>query len=291
MRHKTVLITGGNAGIGYETAKELLRRGARVIIACRNISKGLQSLTKLHLETKCKQDSIRLMECDLSSFESVRKFAKLYNAKEDRLDVLICNAGLIYSPNIYTKDGLNSIMQTNYLGHFLLTNLLLDKLKQCRSSRIINVSSSAHKYPPTNKGITALVNFKSDAIWGSYGPSKACQILSSYKLKQDLLDHGVDVFALNPGWIWTSFQDSLHPALGTWLFVIVYPLLIIAKFIFGKTPLTGARTTVYCAVEPSLKDSYILYFENCAPAKPSSLCTNSESAEYLWKLSCEAVGL
>ena len=102
-------------------------------------------MIKLRFETKCEEKNIRLMECDLSSFDSIHTFAKLYNNEEDRLDILICNAGLVYTPNIYTKDGLNYVMQANYLGHFLLTNLLLQKLKKCQPSRIINVSSSAHK--------------------------------------------------------------------------------------------------------------------------------------------------
>ncbi|UJR09339.1 hypothetical protein I4U23_013582 [Adineta vaga] len=291
MRNKTVLITGGNTGIGYETAKDLLQRGARVIIACRNIGRGHQALTKLHSQTGCKRDDIRLMECDLSSFDSVRKFAKLYNEKEDRLDVLICNAGQVYTPTIYTNDGFNDIMQSNYLGHFLLTQLLLDKLKKCRPSRIINVSSSAHQFPPATEGITALTNFKTDAMWGAYCPSKASQILSSYKLKHDLYDDGIDVFALNPGWVWTSFQDPLHSAVGTWFFLILFPLLHLTKFIFAKTPYIGARTIVYCAVESSLEHSKHLYFENSAPSKPTLLCTDQKSAEHLWKLSCEAVGL
>lgn len=85
------------------------------------------------------------MECDLCSFDSIRQFTKSYISDEDRLDVLICNANLTWSEEIVTIDGYNSIIQGNYLGHFLLTNLLLDKLKQCRPSRIINVSSSAHR--------------------------------------------------------------------------------------------------------------------------------------------------
>src|SRR5690349_979962 len=103
------------------------------------MDKGGQAIRQLRAETECDEKNIRLMECDLSSFDSIRKFAKIYNTKEDRLDVLICNAGLVYTPNIYSKDGLNYVMQSNYFGHFLLTNLLLDKLKKCRPSRIINV--------------------------------------------------------------------------------------------------------------------------------------------------------
>ncbi|CAF4696254.1 unnamed protein product [Rotaria sp. Silwood1] len=241
MEGKAVVITGGNAGIGYETAKDLLLRGPRVIIACRSIDKVHQALRELHLETKCNEQNIRLMECDLSSFNSIHK-VKLYNTKEDRLDVLICDAGLIYTPNIYNK------------------------LKKCQPSRIINVSSIAHKYPRTTEGLTALTDFKTDDMWGSYCPSKACQILSSYKLKHDLRDQGVQVFSVNPGWVWTSFQGPLRPAV-------------------------GARTTVYCAVEPSLEKSSDLYYENCALAKPIPLCTDKKSAEYLWKISCETVGL
>jgi len=107
--------------------------------------KGRQAVQQLHLETECNEKNIRLMECDLCSLESVRNVAKLYNAEEDRLDVLICNAGVAWSPDIVTKDGFNAVIQANYLGHFLLTNLLLNKLKECRPSRIINVSSGAHK--------------------------------------------------------------------------------------------------------------------------------------------------
>jgi NAD(P)-dependent dehydrogenase (short-subunit alcohol dehydrogenase family) len=261
------------------------------------MDKGRRAVQQLRTETECEEKNLRLMECDLSSFDSIRKFARLYNTEEDRLDVLICNAGLVYTPDIYSKDGLNYVMQANYLGHFLLTNLLLNKLKQCRPSRIINVSSNAHQCkeeqwkrkltfqflfvdPPTTEGLPTLTNFKTDTMWGSYPPSKACQILSSYKLKHDLhgnifiyssylidlfffisIDDGVNAFAVHPGWVWTSFQDPLRPAVGLWLFLILYPFLRILKLILAKTPFIGARTTIYCAVEPSLEHSDELYFK------------------------------
>ena len=113
------------------------------------MDKGRQAIQQLRSETECDEKKIRLMECDLCSFDSIRQFAKLYNTEEERLDVLICNAGIAWAPNLLTNDGFNTVVQVNYLGHFLLTNLLLDKLKKCRPSRIINVSSDAHKssYP------------------------------------------------------------------------------------------------------------------------------------------------
>jgi len=119
--------------------------GARVVLFCRDMNKGRRAVQQLCSQTKCDENNLRLIECDLCSFDSVRNAAKLYNEEEDRLDVLICNAGLAWAPNVVTKDGFNSVVQANYLGHFLLTNLLLDKLKQCRPSRILNVSSDAHR--------------------------------------------------------------------------------------------------------------------------------------------------
>ena len=102
-------------------------------------------MQKLINETKCHQEKIRVMHCDLSSLDSVRNFARLYDDTEERLDVLICNAGLGYTTNEMTTDGFHPIIQSNYLGHFLLTHLLLDKLKKSRPARILNVSSDLHK--------------------------------------------------------------------------------------------------------------------------------------------------
>ncbi|CAF1472515.1 unnamed protein product [Rotaria sordida] len=291
MQGKTVVITGGNTGIGYETAKDLLRRGARVIIACRNMDKGRQAIRQLRWETECEEKSIRLMECDLCSFESIHNFAKLYDNEEERLDVLICNAGLAWPQYVVTKDGFNSIIQANYLGHFLLTNLLLDKLKKSRPSRIINVSSGAHKRVQSIDWFDVFTQFKNFHLLGVYASSKAFQILSTYKLKQDLLAEGVDVFSVNPGWVRTSIQSPMREAIGIYRFIIIYPMLRLLKATFAKTPKAGARTIIYCAVEPSLEHSSDLYFKNCAPARTSSFCADNKTADHLWELSAKAVGL
>jgi NAD(P)-dependent dehydrogenase (short-subunit alcohol dehydrogenase family) len=174
-----------------------------VIIVCDDIFEGNRALRQLRAETECQNKNLHLMECDLCSLDSVRRFAELYNTEEERLDVLICNASLVWSSNIVTIDGYNSVVQANYLGHFLLTNLLLDKLKQCRPSRIINVSSYAHKSSKENHfklfnlflylavrtidWSDALTQFNNDRLWGAYSTSKVFQILSAYKLKHDLL--------------------------------------------------------------------------------------------------------
>jgi NAD(P)-dependent dehydrogenase (short-subunit alcohol dehydrogenase family) len=163
---------------------------------------GDRAVRQLRVETEFDKKNLHLMECDLCSLDSIRRFVKLYNSEEERLDVLICNANIIGSSNIVTIDGFNSVIQANYLGHFLLTNLLLDKLKQCRPSRIINVSSSAHRSSNLNNlnlfncflylavqtidWSDALTQFNNNRIWGAYSTSKVFQILSAYKLKHDL---------------------------------------------------------------------------------------------------------
>ncbi|CAM2702986.1 unnamed protein product [Rotaria socialis] len=388
MKGKTVLITGANAGIGYETAKDLLQRDARVIMACRNLNRGQQSLNQLVSETGCDENNIRLMECDLCSLGSVRAFAKLYNEEEERLDVLICNAGLSWASPMVTTDGFNSIIQANYLGHFLLTYLLLDKLKKCRRSRVINVSSKLHnKIKSINwldvftqsralpwfgsvRAFAKLYNEEEERLdvlicnaglswaspmvtadgfnsiiqanylghflltyllldklkkcrrsrvinvssklhnkiksinwldvftqsralpwFGAYPSSKLFQILSTVKLRQQLYDEGIDVFTLTPGWVSTSLSNPTPQAIGWLGFIFCYPLVRFLKFFMAKTPKTGASTVIFCAVEPSLEQSEDLYFQNCKAVKPSSLAINQLSADRLWKLSRTAVEL
>ena len=119
--------------------------GARVILADYDMNKGSQAVDQLCIETNCDRKNLRLIECDLRSFQSVRNFVKIYNKEEKKLDVLICNAGIAWAPEFITADGINTVIQVNYLSHFLLVNLLLDKLKQSKPSRIVFVASGAHR--------------------------------------------------------------------------------------------------------------------------------------------------
>ncbi|CAF1000035.1 unnamed protein product [Rotaria sp. Silwood1] len=265
--------------------------GARVIIACRNLHKGRLAMEKLLVETSANTNNIRLMECDLCSLESVRTFAKLYNEEEERLDILICNARLSWSSPIMTKDGFNAVIQANYLGHFLLTNLLLDKLKKCRPSRIINVSSELHDSIESINWSDIFTQFRNPHWHGAYPSSKLFQILSTVKLKQDLFAEHIDVFALTPGWLSTSHSRSSAHVISWLAFNLSYPFVRYLKFVFAKTTEIGAHTVVYCAVEPTLEKSNGLYFQNCAIAQPSPLATDQTSVERLWKMSLEAVVL
>ena len=144
---KTVVVTGANTGIGKETALDLVKRGAKVILACRDEQRATDAAKDIIAETGSDKVLVRIV--DLSSFESVRAFARLINETEERLDILVNNAGFIGSYQL-TKDGYESIFQVNYLSHFLLTLLLLDKMKKSAPSRIVNVSALAHEFKSAN---------------------------------------------------------------------------------------------------------------------------------------------
>ena len=139
---KTAIVTGANTGIGKETALDFAQRGARVILACRDEEKAKDAAKDIAAQTGSDKVVVRIL--DLASFQSVRTFAELFNETEDRLDILVNNAGLSGTYRL-TKDGYESMFQVNYLSHFLLTLLLIEKLKKSAPSRIVNVSSLAHE--------------------------------------------------------------------------------------------------------------------------------------------------
>ncbi|XP_039881624.1 retinol dehydrogenase 13-like isoform X4 [Simochromis diagramma] len=147
---KTVLITGANTGIGKETAVDMARRGARVILACRDMERANKAAEEV--KKRSGNDSVIVRKLDLASLQSIRQLAKDILASEERLDVLINNAGIMSCPKWKTEDGFEMQFGVNHLGHFLLTNCLLDLLKKSAPSRIVNVSSLAHE---RGTGVTA----------------------------------------------------------------------------------------------------------------------------------------
>jgi NAD(P)-dependent dehydrogenase (short-subunit alcohol dehydrogenase family) len=186
---KTVIVTGANTGIGKETALDLAGRGARVIMACRNLRKAQVALQEII--KKSRNSNIVVKHLDLASLKSVQDFADDINRHEPQLDVLINNAGVAYFPQLTkTQDNFEMI---NHLGHFLLTNLLLDLLKKSSPSRIVVVSSSGYKFL-TNE--FNLENINSELFYDkvdAYGQSKLANILFSKELAKRLQGSGVSV--------------------------------------------------------------------------------------------------
>lgn len=260
MEGKTVIVTGATSGIGRETAKELAHRKARVIIACRNLKRARVVAQEIFDETK---QLVVVKHLDLHSLKSVRQFCDDVITTEQRLDVLINNAGGVgHSKKVkLTEDGYEESFQANYLAPFLLTILLVDLLKKSSPSRVVNVVSCYHQLGDATRledkarGINPISN--PTAI---YGNAKLAFSLSTIALADRLKDTGVTANFLHPGAAKTSIADG-GPVLRKFFFCL-------ALSINGKTPWQGAQTSIRLAVDPDLEGTTGEYFLNCAPAAP-----------------------
>jgi NAD(P)-dependent dehydrogenase (short-subunit alcohol dehydrogenase family) len=194
-RNDIVLITGGNSGMGRATAIELAKEGAYVVILCRNKERGEEALKEIKRESK--NHRVDLMLCDLGELNSIRNFAKEFKEKYNRLDILINNAGVILPKRHETKDGFELQFGVNHLGHFLLTNLLLDLLIASAPSRIVNVASGAHKVGKIYfEDINLRNNFN---LIRAYSQAKLANVLFTYELSDRLKGTGVTANCLHPG--------------------------------------------------------------------------------------------
>jgi retinol dehydrogenase 12 len=202
---KVVIITGANSGIGKETAIDLARRGGKVYIACRDTKRGEDALSDI--KDKSGSVNVHFLQLDLASMASIHEFSKKFHELEAQLHVLINNAGVMACPKAMTKDGFEMQIGTNHMGHFLLTNLLLDLLKQTAPSRVINVSSLFHWYGRINKD--DLNSEKSYWRWIAYGQSKIANILFTRELARRLEGTGVTANSLHPGAVRTELMRDV----------------------------------------------------------------------------------
>ncbi|KAK7118289.1 hypothetical protein R3I94_021952 [Phoxinus phoxinus] len=276
--NKTVIITGANTGIGKETARDLARRGARVIMACRDLEKAESARGEL-MEDSGNQNIV-VKKLDLSDTKSIRAFAELINKEEKQVNILINNAGIMMCPYSKTADGFEMQFGVNHLGHFLLTYLLLDLLKKSTPSRIINVASVAHTW-----GSIHLDDINSEKGYSprrAYGQSKLANILCTRSLAKRLQGSGVTVYSLHPGVVQSELFRNLSK-----------PVQIAVKVFspFTKTTIQGAQTTIYCAVEPELDNESGGYYSDCAPALCSREASDDEMAQKLWELSCQMLSI
>ena len=283
MDGKTVIITGANTGIGKETALDMAKRGARVIMACRDLKKGEAALKDIVERTG--NSNVLLKHLDLASLKSVRKFAKDINMNEPELHVLINNAGLGGVPELMkTEDGFELTMGVNHLGHFLLTNLLLDLLKKSSPSRIIVVSSDTHGRWTKEMKFDNVNSERFYDRYDSYSQSKLANILFARELAKRLNGSGVTANSLHPGLIMTEifrYFGFMHMTFywRPWAIVL------------GKTIEQGAQTTIHLAVSKDVEGVTGLYFDNCKPIEPSKAAQSDEAAVKLWQLSADLVGL
>ncbi|XP_053689610.1 retinol dehydrogenase 12-like [Sabethes cyaneus] len=280
---KVIVITGANTGIGKETAKELLLRGGKVYIACRSLEKANQARQELLAETG--MDNIHVRELDLASLESVRKFATSFLAEEPRLDILINNAGVMACPKALTKDGFEQQLGVNHLGHFLLTNLLLDRLKASSPSRIVNLSSLAHKWGSINK--QDLNSEQSYNQVTAYCQSKLANVLFTRELGKRLKGTGVTTYAVHPG----TVDTELARHMGTFFFLFEHKLVKPLLRLVFKTPRSGAQTSLYTALDEELASESGKYYADCRATVPTKAARDDETASWLWNMSEKMTGL
>ncbi|XP_049870435.1 retinol dehydrogenase 13-like [Pectinophora gossypiella] len=268
---KVVLITGGNSGIGLETAKDLASRGARVLIACRSVKRAEEA--KEEIVKFSGNADVDFYQLDLSSLRSVREFCQQIIKNEKRLDVLINNAGAGGLGNYKTEDGLQVGMQVNYFAPFLLTCLLLPLMKTSAPSRIINVSSLMHKYAEMD-----FENLNMEKYWSDYlvyANSKLFLILMTEELSKRLEGSGVTVNCLHPGVASTNIFQNIPSA-------IVRAIVGgIVGFMF-QTVWEASQTSIFLSVAPEVATVSGKYFSDCREAKPSKLAQDPELAKKLF---------
>jgi NAD(P)-dependent dehydrogenase (short-subunit alcohol dehydrogenase family) len=275
MEGKTVLITGGNSGIGKETAVALAALGANVVFTSRDAAKGEAAATEMRERAAA---DVACLPLDLASFASIRSCAADVLSRYRRIDVLINNAGLILGRRSETEDGFEETFGVNHLGHFLLTQLLLDRIKQSAPSRIVNVSSAAHRYARNGLDFDDLQSKDGYSFMQVYGKSKLANIYFSRELARRLDGTGVTSNALHPGSIATGFggDGDLRGVLG-FGYGLVRPFL--------RSAAKGAETSVYVASAPELDGVTGKYFANKREAKTSDAAQDDAAARKLWDIS------
>jgi NAD(P)-dependent dehydrogenase (short-subunit alcohol dehydrogenase family) len=237
---RTAVITGANTGLGYETAAALAAKGASVVLAVRNLDKGKEAARRIEQATPGAQ--VQLRELDLSSLDSIRAAADELRSNHESIDLLINNAGVMFTPKSTTKDGFELQFGTNHLGHFALTNLLLDRVLAATGSRIVTVSSQGHRFV---RGIH-FDDLQADRSYrrvGAYGQAKLANLLFTYELQRRLTGTNTIAVAAHPGGSKTELTRNLPP--------LVAAATRLAEPLFQSADM-GALPTLRAATDPGV---------------------------------------
>ncbi|WP_329227689.1 oxidoreductase [Streptomyces canus] len=287
---RVAVVTGANSGIGYVTARELARRGARVLLACRSEARGAEAGERLIAEVPGAE--VQFARLDLGDLSSVREFAATY--PYDGLDLLINNAGVMALPYGTTADGFETQFGTNHLGHFALTGLLLPTLLETPAARVVTVSSTAHAL--ANIDIDDLNSERRYRRWVAYARSKTANLLFVHELARRLAAHGSDVVAAaaHPGYAATNLQTAgpkMSGRRGAERFMRV------GNRFFAQSADAGALPTLYAATAPDVPpDSFTGpslggWRGSPAPSWRAPWTRNDQAAQRLWAASEELTGV
>jgi retinol dehydrogenase-12 len=277
---KTVLVTGANTGIGLETAAALAEMGASVVLTARDETKGQSAVAEIRQRQPNADVHAGLV--DFSRLDDVRRFAGEFSSRHEKLHVLVNNAGAMLSERSTTPDGLETTFQVNHLGPFLLTSLLLDKLKASAPARIVNVASTAHR-----GGSLDFDDLQSENGYNGmrvYGTSKLCNILFTRELARRLEGTGVTANSLHPGTVRTGFgQDGDSKGFMRFGLALIRPFIL--------SPARGAKTQIHLASSPAVEGKTGLYWSRSRPSRPTKVAQDDEAARRLWEVSEKLTGL
>ncbi|MFP4662720.1 MAG: oxidoreductase [Halanaerobiales bacterium] len=283
---KVLVVTGGNSGIGYEAVRIFALKGARVIMACRSMDRANKARLKIQEENPLA--NIDIIKLDLSDLESIHDFADKFKKKFNRLDVLLNNAGIMLVPYGKTEDGFEKQMGVNHLGHFALTALLFDRLKATNNSRVINISSTAHKRAEMDFDNFMFEN-GAYSPWKSYARSKLANLLFTYELQRRIEDNNLNMksLAAHPGMSNTNlnrkFENNFFYKLFGWFFEMI-----------GQSPRAGSLPTIRAATDTQAEGgeyygpSGLFEIKGRPVVVESSPASHDlEDAERLWEISEE----
>jgi NAD(P)-dependent dehydrogenase (short-subunit alcohol dehydrogenase family) len=276
MKGKVCIVTGSNCGIGKETAIALAKMGARVVMVVRSKERGEIARDEI---AKHSSSPVDLMLCDLSSMESVRKFAKEFIENYNRLDVLVNNAGAFFSKRQITADGFEKTLAVDYLGQVLLTHELLPLLKASVPSRIVNVSSSLHRAGKVD--FEDLQNEKNYNKTKPYADAKLMLVMFTYELARRLEGTGVTVNALHPGFVATEIGNKAGDTVSKITFKLMRPIQISAK--------KGAETQIYLATSEDVNGVTGKYFDKKTAVESSKVSYDLSLQKQLWDRTMEMI--
>jgi NAD(P)-dependent dehydrogenase (short-subunit alcohol dehydrogenase family) len=280
MQGKTILISGATNGIGKQSALELAKMGAQVVIIGRNKARTDETLREI--QTASGNKDVHALIADLSSMAEVRRVAEDFKKQFSRLDVLLNNAGGVFQSRQETVDGYEMTFALNHLSYFLLTELLLDMLKASAPSRIVNVSSDLQSGATIN--FDDLQSKQSYGIGGfrAYGQSKLMNVMFTYELARRLAGTGVTVNVLHPGVVNTGFGRNNKGLMGLAMSLMAFFTLKVED---------GAKTSVYLASSPEVEGMTGKYFDKCKPKQSTAASYDEAAQKRLWDISEQLTGI
>ena len=288
---KVIIVTGANSGVGYEATREFARKGAQVILACRNMEKAQDSIGLIQQEIP--DAKLEFLRLELANLASVRKFAEAFKKSYRKLDVLVNNAGIMWAPYRKTDDGFESQFGINHLGHFALIGLLFDTLTKTPGARVVNVSSVAHRFAAMDFDNLMFRNGNGYSRNIAYSNSKLANLLFTYELNSRFEINNIDAIAVaaHPG---TSNTNLTHHVEDQIWYRLLHPL----AQIFAQSSAMGALPIIRAAVDENVRggeyygpDGFMESRGYPVLVRASEASRNQANARRLWEISEELTGV